>query len=163
MKAVLCLLTLALQLNAAQPVLVRVTPETLARIQAKDPSIRVVTDGKAEKPEARPLIKECSILHDGRNWTVVPNGALVHVPAAMKDRLNAKPVGHLLNWNDFLARNAEWVSGSEVSFDQAVGNKEFAANAILTGTAKNKIIVAVYGDGPVSVKKARNLPSLTSR
>lgn len=163
MKAVLCLLPLALQLNAAQPVLVRVTPETLAKIQAKDPSIRLVTDGNAAKQETRPVIKECSILHDGRNWTMVPNGALVHVPASKRDRLNAKPVGHLLKWSDFLARNSDWVSGSEVSFDQAVGNTEFAANAAMAGAAKNKIIVAVYGDGPVSVKKARNLPSLTSR
>lgn len=167
MKTTLCLLSLVLNAAAAQPVLVRVTPETLARIQAKDPSIRLVNpreQSSTAKPESgRPLLKECSILHDGRNWTVVPNGALVHVPATMKDRLNGKPVGNLLKWNDFLARNQQWISGSEVTFDQAVGNDEFPQQGIKDVKSSEKIIVAVYGDGPVSVKMAQQMPSLTSR
>lgn len=167
MKTTLCLLMCAMNAMATQPVLVRVNPATLARLQAKDPSIRLVTPEESAavkcNGQSREVIKECSILHDGRNWTVVPNGALVHVPASMKDRLNAKPVGNLLKWTDFLARNRQWVSSREVTFDQAVGNKEIESIAFNSGDVTDKIVVAVFGDGPVSVKRNHDLPSLTSR
>jgi hypothetical protein len=163
MRTLFCLLLCAMSAMATQPVLVRVTPATLARLQAKDPSIRLVNPEERPDGQSRVVIKECSILHDGKNWTVVPNGALVHVPATMKDRLNAKPVGNLLKWTDFLARNRQWISSREVTFDQAVGNKEFESIAFKSGESADKIVVAVFGEGPVSVKKAHDLPSLTSR
>jgi hypothetical protein len=165
MKTTLFLCAFALNAAAAQPVLVRVTTATLLRLQAREPMIRVVNsdDSKANTPVSHAINKESTILHDGRNWTLVPNGALVYLPAAMKERVNAKPVGTLLPWNEFLKENKSWISTTEVTFDQAAGNAELPADSTESWAKQDKIVVTVHQNGPAPVRIASTLPALTSR
>lgn len=165
MKTTMFICALALNATAAQPVLVRVTPATLARLQARDPMIRVVNsdETKASTPACHVINKESTILHDGKNWTLVPNGALVYLPAAMKERVNAKPVGTLLPWNEFLEANKSWISAAEVTFDQAAGNAELPANSTESWAKQDKLVVTVHQNGPIPVRIASMLPALTSR
>lgn len=165
MKTALFLGILALNASAAVPVLVRITPETLARLQARDPMIRVVDADNAVPMQTSSANRFAgsTVLHDGRNWTLVPNGSLVRVPASMKGRVNAQPVGNLLPWTEFLAKNHAWISTNEVTFDQAAGNEEVPVEHIEAGAKPDKIIVAVHRNGPAMVRVASRLPSLTSR
>jgi hypothetical protein len=150
------LCAMALSAHAAQPVLVRVTAKTLADLQARDPMIRLVTPAEGQAKVVRPvnpsLIGQSTILHDGSNWTLVPNGALVFLPDALKSKVNAKPVGTLLPWADFLTKNCAWISTSEVSFDEAAGNKEIPSERSSLWEKQDKAVVAVHQAGPISVR-----------
>jgi len=157
MKATLLYCVLAANAFAATPVLVRVTPETLVSLQAKDPMIRLIkpaaTDEvKVSRPVNQSIIKDSTILHDGRNWTLVPNGAVVFLPEALKSRVNAKPVGNLLQWSDFLTRNRAWISTNEVTFDQAAGSEEIPAANAESWAKQGKLVIAVHQRGPISVR-----------
>lgn len=167
MKTTLILLALAAHALAAQPVLVRVTAKTLADLQKRDPMIRLVSpaDGEAKvvRPVNQSIIRQSTILNDGQNWTLVPNGAVLFLPESMKSRVHAKPVGTLLSWNDFLARNHTWISTREVSFDQAAGNKAMPSESSDSWRKQKRVVVAVHQQGPISVRTDSLLTSLTHR
>ena len=122
---------------------------------------------KDEAPVTRPagqsIIKQSSILHDGTNWTLVPKGAVIFIPAALKGRVDVKPVGTLLSWADFLAKNRGWITTTDVSFDQAAGNQPMPAERAAFWAKQDKIVVAVHQNGPISVRIAPESPTLTQR
>lgn len=156
MKTTLLLCASAVGACAAQPLQFRITPESLARLQQRDPMIRLDKPAEGEAKVARPnnqsLIKQSTILHDGHNWTLIPNGAVVFLPAALKARVNAAPVGTLLPWLEFLAKNPGWITTTPVSFDQAVGNEPLTAEAVAFWAKQDKIVIAVHQSGPISVR-----------
>lgn len=158
MKSALILCALAASVNAARPILVRVTPETLARLQKKDPMIRLVgangEDIEVQRPAAASIVGRSTILHDGKHWTLVPNGSVVHVPETLKGKVNSRPVGTLLPWQDFLTRNRGWLTTAEISFDQAAGNEVLPAASIANWKNSGKLVVTVHHMGPISVLPA---------
>lgn len=167
MKTALFLCALAANALAGQPVLVRVTAETLANLQKRDPMIRLEKPADDTAKVARPLnqsiIKESTILHDGKNWTLVPNGAVVFLPEPVKSRVNARPVGTLLPWAEFFAKNRSWLTTTDVNFDQAAGNEPLPAERAAFWAKQDKIVVAVHQNGPISVRVAKEAPTLTKR
>jgi hypothetical protein len=167
MKTALFLCALAGHALAAQPVLVRVTAQTLADLQARDPMIRLVKPAEGEAKVARPdnqsIINQSTILHDGKNWTLVPKGAVVFMPEAMKARVNVRPVGTLLPWTDFLTKNRSWITTTDVTFDQAAGNEELPAERCAFWAKQDKIVIAIHQNGPISVRVADPTPTLTKR
>jgi len=120
-------------------------------------------DAKATAPHAQSIIEQSTILNDGTNWTLIPNGAMVYLPAAMKQRANSKPIGILLPWIDFLTKNRSWIITKEVSFDQAVGNKPLPAGCVEFWAKQDKIVIAVLQNGPISVATTELQPKLASR
>jgi hypothetical protein len=166
MKSTVILWALAIPVLAAQPVLVRVTPETLKKLQEKDPMIRLEQpspdDAKVKRPVDASILLHSTVLHDGKNWTLVPHGALVHLPDSLKARVNSKPVGTLLPWHEFLRRNPTWLVSHEVTFEQAAGNESLPADAAKAWKSMEKIVVAVRQTGPISVRVADG-QSLTQR
>ena len=144
---------------ASPPVTDRITPEQMAERQAGSPFDELKKQQQAAekeaqvtRPDGQSLIKQSEILHDGTHWTLVPKGAVLHVPAQMGPRVGTKPIGTLLPWSDFLIANRAWIQTEEVTFDQAAGKvplqdarKEFWLN-------QTKVIVAVHLGGPISVK-----------
>jgi hypothetical protein len=167
MKTALFLCVLASHAFAIEPILVRVTPETLANLQARDPMIRLVKPAKGEakvvRPENQSIIKQSTILHDGQNWTIVPKGAVIFIPTEQKSRVNVKPVGTLLPWNEFFTMNRSWITTNEVSFDQAAGNEALPAERTAFFAKQDKIVVAVHQTGPISVRVAEQPESLTQQ
>jgi hypothetical protein len=156
MKSALILCALAAGVNAAQPILVRVTPETLARLREKDPMIRLV-DANGEDVEIQSrivpsVVGQSTILHDGKHWTLVPNGSVVHIPAKLKSKVHSKPVGTLLPWQDFLARNKTWLTAAEVTFDQAAGNEPLPGSSLDEWKRSGKLVVTVHHMGPISIQ-----------
>jgi hypothetical protein len=156
---------------AAPSVTDRITPEQMAERQAGSPFDELkkqqqTADKEAQvvRPEGQSLIKQSEILHDGAHWTLVPKGAVLHVPAQMSPRVGTKPIGTLLSWSDFLIANRAWIQTEEVTFDQAAGKvplqdarKEFWHN-------QTKVIVAVHLGGPISVKVTETAtPAVTQK
>ena len=120
-------------------------------------------EAKVARPDTQSIIRDCSVRHDGQKWTSVPNGAVVHLPAALKARVNARPVGTLLAWNDFLTKNLGWITTTEVTFDQAAGNEALPAERAAFLAKQDKVVVAVHQSGPISVLVAKETRTLTKR
>jgi hypothetical protein len=105
-------------------------------------------------PNGQSIVKQSAILHDGVNWTIVPKSAVIFMPAALKSRVDVKPVGTLLSWSDFLTKNRSWITTNEVSFDQAAGAVPLAAERVAFWAKQDKIVIATHQSGPISVKVA---------
>jgi hypothetical protein len=167
MKATFLFLALATGAFAQAPVLARITPAALAKIQQTNPIADLAkpqpNSAKVERPAEQSIIKQSVILHDGQNWTIVPKGAVIHTPEALKARMDVKPVGTLLAWKDFLAKNFGWITTNEVTFDQAAGNDPLPAARVAFWAKQDKIVVAVHQGGPISVNVASTTQAITQR
>ena len=161
------ILAVAAGAAAAQPVLVRVTSETIARLRQNDPMIRMEKPSTSTPPIVRPeetsLVKESTILHDGSNWTMVPNGAVIHLPESQRGHINARPVGNLMSWRDFLAKNSAWLSTRDISFDQAAGNEKVSSSQLAEWREGEKIVIAVHQKGPIRMKLSMAEPELSQK
>jgi len=153
MKSIFLLLALASPLLAAPPAL---TPEVMAEIKRNSPLSKMeqpqAGEAKVLRPESQSLIKDSMILHDGTYWTLVPKGAVIHIPKIMEERVSAKPVGKLITWEEFLTQNRGWISTCEVSFEQASGKTPLDPKKVEFWKKQDKIMVAVHSGGPISVK-----------
>jgi hypothetical protein len=167
MKTALILCALMSAAFAGSPVLVPITPEAVAKLQKSSPMTSLKQPTKSDAPVTRPteqsIIKQSSILHDGTNWTLVPRGAVIFTPSALKARVDVKPVGTLLSWPDFLVKNRAWITTTDISFDQAAGNEPMPAERAAFWAKQDKLVVAVHQSGPISVRIAPETTSLTQR
>lgn len=158
MKALLIMTVLTGHALAAQPMVARITPEALVRLQQNDPMNRLQKPAEGEAKVGRPadqsIIAQSTILSDGSNWTIVPNGSVLHVPENLKSRTGTKPTGGLLAWSDFLVRSRGWVTTCEVSIEQATGKTPLPAERSAALAKQDKIVVAVHQRGPISFRTA---------
>lgn len=156
MKATILLCALVANGLCATPILKRVTPEAMISLRAHDPMCRLVKPAEGETKVLRPanqsILKNSTILHDGRNWTLVPINAVVHVPQNLQSRVNAEPTGGLVSWREFLSSNHAWLSTCEMDFDQAAGKASLPENTASNWSKQRKIVVAVHQNGPISTR-----------
>lgn len=152
---------------AGPPILARITPQALAKLQQSSPMVALHKPTPAQasvnRPEDQSIIKQSMILTDGKNWTLVPKGAVLFLPEAMRSRVNVKPTGTLLAWSEFLAKNYAWITTNDVSFDQAAGTKPLPAERVMFWGMQDKVVVAVHQNGPISVRVPTENPTLTQR
>jgi hypothetical protein len=120
------------------------------------PQTAPVEDGEKSivRPAPESILAQSTILNDGSSWTLVPKGAVLHIPAGHQAKVGAKPVGTLLPWSDFLARNFSWLGTCDIDLAQAAGTRPMAAELPATWTKLGKVVVAVHFAGPISVKPA---------
>ncbi|MES2476171.1 MAG: hypothetical protein V4640_10345 [Verrucomicrobiota bacterium] len=116
------------------------------------------------KVEPKPTTARKSVvLHDGIHWTIVPTKAVLFLPEAMLEKVDAKPVGKLLPWSEFLAKNASWITTDEVTFDQAAGNQVVPSSQTAAWRSQEKLVIAVHHNGPVPVSIGKDLQAITQR
>ncbi len=163
MKTTLILCLLANSTFATVPILPRITPAELAKLQQNNPRTLLQTPAKGEtnvsRPEDQSIIKQSAILVDGSHWTLVPKGAVIFLPEAMKSRVDAKPAGTLLAWTAFLARNQAWITTTDVSFEQATGKKPLQPEHVAFWAKQDKVVIATHQSGPISVRVKKEAPS----
>ena len=156
MKISALLLALASSAMADQAITPRITGTELAKLQQQSPlkpsQKPAAAQANAPAAEAPSIVKQSVILHDGKNWTLVPKGSVVFIPDALRNHVDAKPVGTLLAWADFFVKNRSWITTNDVSFDQAAGNKPIPAERVAFWSKQDKIVVAVHQTGPISVR-----------
>lgn len=99
------------------------------------------------------LISQSEILHDGEHWTLIPKGAVLHVPQSRAANVGAKPVGILLPWIEFLRKNTAWISTHETSFEQASGEVPLPQAKTDFWPKQDRVIIAVHQGGPISVAR----------
>ena len=156
MKTTMLLCAMVASSMAAQPLVPRITADALSRLQKTDPMIRLQQpagdEAKVGRPDSQSIISQSTVLTDGSRWTIVPQGAVVHIPDNLKSRINAEPTGELVSWNDFLTANPSWISTCEVSFEQAAGKSSLPEERTSFWSKQKKIVVAVHQRGPISAR-----------
>lgn len=167
MKTALIFCALVTSALAGSPVLVRITPQDLAKLQQTSPMSSLEKPAKNAAPTSQAveqsIIKQSIILHDGKNWTIVPKGAVIFLPEAMKSHVDVKPVGTLLTWIDFLTKNRSWITTNDVSFNQAAGSESLPAERVAFWAKQDKVVVAVHQNGPISVRVGTENQAITKR
>ena len=160
MKTTMLLCAMVASSMAAQPLVPRITADELSRLQKADPMIRLQRpagdEAKVGRPDSQSIISQSTILTDGTRWTIVPQGAVVHMPENLKSRVSAEPTGELVTWNDFLTANHGWISTCEVSFDQASGKTALPEERTSLWSKQKKIVIAVHQHGPISARLKNN-------
>ena len=101
--------------------------KTVGKIRVAEEPIKMKALS-SDKTES--LVKRSAILSYGRNGTLVPRGAILHVPAHLRGRVNAERKGKLITWSDFYARNGGWLETQTVSLSQARGETAIAEDAV---------------------------------
>ena len=167
MKTALILCALATHGLAVSPIVPRITPAALLKLQQNNPMMLlpkpVAGEAKVTTPANQSIIKQSLILQDGKNWTLIPKGAVIFLPEAMKSRVDAKPIGHLLTFIDFITLNRNWITTNEVSFDQAAGNVPLPAERVSFWAKQDKVVIAVHQSGPISIRIAAEPQIITKR
>ncbi|MDP4624145.1 MAG: hypothetical protein NWT08_03290 [Akkermansiaceae bacterium] len=158
MKASILWIALAAT-SFAEPLVV-VAPTTAQELSEKQQSgslsslsQTVISEAPVPRASSQSIVAQSEILHDGVHWTLVPKGAVLFVPERKSLHVGARPVGTLLQWRDFLAKNPAWISTHETSFAQACGDSPLPEATVEHWKKQDCVIVAVHQGGPISVAR----------
>jgi len=130
--------------------------DIVARMRrAEDPmkNLPKAKDVPADKREAKPvdLLKRSDFLSLNGLSTLVPKGALLHVPEGYRSRLKFESGAKIVTWPEFFRRNRGWVTTLEVTREQAEGAKAFPETTLKALEKSPRVVVATLGGGPISV------------
>jgi Tfp pilus assembly protein PilN len=125
--------------------------------QAKDPvhELKQLEEKEAAKP-AKPakvasLFDTSDFLCFNGQATLVPKGAVLHVPKSMQDRLHFAEGSSIQTWADFLPLNRAWITTVEVSRVQAEGNALISEETLKSVAKSPMVVIATLQGGPISV------------
>lgn len=104
------------------------------------------------------IVDESDFLSFNGRSTLVPKGAILHIPPYLKDRLKFTPGNPLLPWGDFYAVNRAWITTVEVSRIQAEGNQALAEETSKSIGKSTSLVVATFKTGPISVLPLKTPP-----
>ena len=110
-----------------------------------------VISEKRKGPDSSSLIKRSAVLSSDRNWTIVPKGAVLHVPQQYQVRVNGKRAGKLIPWKTFYTQNRGWIHVHSVSMDQARGEEKMDPKQVEVYKSVSRVVVSVCHGGPISV------------
>lgn len=88
--------------------------------------------------------------------TLVPKGAILHVPEALRANIANPPDGALLVWKEFLTRNYARITPLEITLEEASGKKPLDQARLDSAMRSGRIIVAVTHGNPTSVSSPQS-------
>lgn len=100
------------------------------------------------------------IIHDGRNWTMVPAGAFIQLPDSLRHRLSTRPLGNLISWKNFLELNREWLKAEEVSIRQVNGRDALDSRRLRYLASTPLMVIATHDHQPAALSPVE--PSMAS-
>lgn len=103
----------------------------------------------ANKPSD--IVAESDVICFNGMATLVPKRAILHMPAALKDRLTFQAGVKLVGWSDFHAANRGWITTVEVSRLQAQGDQPLKEEVVEHYSKSPNLVVATHMGGPISV------------
>lgn len=107
---------------------------------------------KEERPQVdNSLLEHSLLLFDGEKFTIVPEGSILQMPAALRSRLIDKPAGDFVFWPTFLKRNVAWLTAKEVPLKMSRGDAKLAKGVLKEVANDPRVVVAVYRGGPIMV------------
>ncbi len=97
------------------------------------------------------LLTSSILISDGENFTIVPIGSVLHLPANLRHRIIPQPRGDVLLWPDFLQKNSTWIAGKEVTLPMSQGDSRAAASVLRELSNETRLVVAVYRSCPITI------------
>lgn len=115
-------------------------------------SVKPVSSADREDPTRRSSLRTRSaVLSFGEFWTMVPKGAVLHIPSSLASRVNVEPQGTLISWSDFMARNRGWLRVHPVEMAQARGESPVSEESLEAINNSSQVVIATFQNGPISV------------
>jgi hypothetical protein len=91
------------------------------------------------------------LVGDGGVHAVVPQGSILHLPDAHRQRVGTKPEGKLISWEALLSQSRSWLGTQEISLAAARGNSR-EVDAVASQLALDRrIIVAINKGRPIAI------------
>ena len=120
-------------------------------------AVRQIDPASVGKKERRKiggesLLARSLILSYRGTWTIVPKGAILHIPDNYQDRIAPGPSGRLIPWNEFYVRNRGWIHTQRVTIEHARGETALSPEVLEFHKRLGRVVVAVLHQGPISVK-----------
>lgn len=137
-----------------------VSEADLQRQATSAPSLKAQLGAKAKPLTTKPPAIQSSlwthsiILGDSEKYTLIPVGAILHLPEGLRSRVLAKPQGKFTFWPNFLKRNEAWLGAKEVSLTLSRGNAQEAGALLKSVSRDPRILVATYKGGPITILEA---------
>lgn len=119
------------------------------RSTVKRESVAQLTQRKQR--EGRGLVNRSAILSSPAHWSLVPKGAVLHVPMLYEKRVNNLRNGTLVGWSEFYAKNRAWIRTIPVTIEQASGKTPLTGEYLASLRKGGQVLVAVCRGGPISV------------
>lgn len=119
-----------------------------------DPMLRMTpsTGGDPAKVnQPGDLLANSDVVCFGGRATLVPKRAILRIPPALADRIKIQPGAKVQSWAEFLTANRGWITTLEVTRPQAEGNEPVAEETAARIAESDKLVVATYQGGPISV------------
>ncbi|MCU0797509.1 MAG: hypothetical protein MUF31_16435 [Akkermansiaceae bacterium] len=112
-----------------------------------------IVDEKDPSEAVRPadLVASSDILCHQGTATLVPKGALLAIPAHLKERTQFVAGARIVTWQEFFAANRDWLSTTEITLEQASGRQPLGDALVKTLGESRVIMVATLQQGPISV------------
>ncbi|MCU0795889.1 MAG: hypothetical protein MUF31_08140 [Akkermansiaceae bacterium] len=132
--------------------LVRVHRAEQARAATETSTHFVPAEGADPSVENAPggILERSDIIRFGELATIVPKGAILHIPAAFADRVGEIGNARLVIWPEFYAVNRAWIDACEIPREVAEGNQRLDEKLELKFNEGGRLVVAVLAGGPVS-------------
>lgn len=115
---------------------------------------QVVQATRQNERQDRGLVSRSSFLSSSADWTLVPKGAVLHVPKLYANRVNNTRSGKLTGWQEFYGENRRWIRTVSITVDQASGKTPLTEEYLKSLRSSGQVLIAVCRGGPISV----NLP-----
>lgn len=97
------------------------------------------------------LVTHSTFIQNGALFTIVPKGAVIHLPEKWSTRVVASPTGTFQTWPEFQAANRAWITSFEVTLDQASGKTPLDEAKLTLAKRSGGLIVSVHQGGAISM------------
>ena len=104
-------------------------------------------------PSRSSILDRSIVISNGRNWTFVPKGALLNVPAVHQNKVNAtSKTAKYLPFAEFARSNRGWLSTHSVTLEQARGNAPITDQVRQALKEGGRVVVSVCQGGAISTR-----------
>lgn len=97
------------------------------------------------------ILKRSELLCYGGLATLVPKGALAHVPKTLAGRIGMQDGAKFVTWPDFFAANRGWITTLEISRKQAEGREPLTEATLKSFAKETRLVVATYAECPITL------------
>jgi len=104
-------------------------------------------------PKGWDLEKNSEFIVFEGNVTLVPKGAIIHVPERYKANVVTRMQGNFMLWNEFVSRYRGLVTAFEVSLAEATGEAPIKPERLEAGQKTGLILVGTLNHNPISVHR----------
>lgn len=116
--------------------------DALQVVEGDDPS-------KTNRPAD--LLESSDFLCFSGAATLVPKGAILHVPESMKSRVAFAPGSAIVTWSQFSAENRGWIKTVELTLEQVTGKAPLPETLVDSMEKSRQVMIATVQGGPITV------------